>query len=627
LPGDIRLSVFPWLALELGPASLGNPPGFGAEPFATLQRVKARIRVLPLLRGELEAGRLEIDGLDLRLAQDAAGKGNWEDFGQAAEDADAGTTDASPGTPRLQLAGIVVRDSRIAFEDLSVEQLGVDIGSVVPGRPVTVSLRANVIPTPGDAPIPLTLATTLTPDVDAQRYRFAPLALAGSLPPSADSAQGTAALPWRFDAPTLDLDLAQQTLAAPAFEAGYGAARLGGSIDGTKIIDAPELTGRFALQPVSPRDLLRESGTAPPVTRDAKVLSRLEAGGQFRYAGDLLSATDLVVQLDESKLTGSAGTELETGAVTFDLALDRIDLDRYLPPPTAADATAKAEPFELPVDALKPLNAKGTFSIGEAKVSGMKLAQVRVGLDARDGVTRLSPARAQLYGGQYSGHITVDARPATPRLTLDQAMTGIDVATLMRDLLDTKRLAGRGNVTTKLTADGRNSDQLVRTLSGQVTADLVNGAVEGLDVWHAIAQAQSLLQKRQLAGTPDTKRTAFETFHASADVAGGVATTRDLVIASQLLRITGGGNASLASQAIDYQLTAAVLREPPGDDAGLTALARASIPVRITGTFDDPKIRPDLGGIAKAKLKQEVEKQKDKLEEKVKDRLKGLFNR
>ena len=28
LPGDIKLSVLPWVALELGPASLGNPPGF-----------------------------------------------------------------------------------------------------------------------------------------------------------------------------------------------------------------------------------------------------------------------------------------------------------------------------------------------------------------------------------------------------------------------------------------------------------------------------------------------------------------------------------------------------------------------------------------------------------------------
>ena len=31
LDGDIKLSVFPWVALELGPASLGNPAGFDTQ--------------------------------------------------------------------------------------------------------------------------------------------------------------------------------------------------------------------------------------------------------------------------------------------------------------------------------------------------------------------------------------------------------------------------------------------------------------------------------------------------------------------------------------------------------------------------------------------------------------------
>lgn len=37
LKGAIKLSVFPWVALELGPASLGNPPGFGAWSFSAFE--------------------------------------------------------------------------------------------------------------------------------------------------------------------------------------------------------------------------------------------------------------------------------------------------------------------------------------------------------------------------------------------------------------------------------------------------------------------------------------------------------------------------------------------------------------------------------------------------------------
>ena len=78
LTGNIHLAIFPAIALELGPASLGNPPGFSSsQPFASLQRVSLRVHVLPLLHHQLEVGRIEIDGLDLRLLKNAQGQGNW----------------------------------------------------------------------------------------------------------------------------------------------------------------------------------------------------------------------------------------------------------------------------------------------------------------------------------------------------------------------------------------------------------------------------------------------------------------------------------------------------------------------------------------------------------------------
>src|SRR3984957_953629 len=78
LPGDIKLSVIPWVALELGPASLGNPPGFSDEPFLSFTHASVRVRLLPLLRQRLEVARVEVEGLDLRLRKNAAGRGNWQ---------------------------------------------------------------------------------------------------------------------------------------------------------------------------------------------------------------------------------------------------------------------------------------------------------------------------------------------------------------------------------------------------------------------------------------------------------------------------------------------------------------------------------------------------------------------
>ncbi|MEC9411537.1 MAG: AsmA family protein, partial [Pseudomonadota bacterium] len=42
LQGDIGLSVFPWIALDLGPLTLSNAEGFKADSFAKVQAAEIR---------------------------------------------------------------------------------------------------------------------------------------------------------------------------------------------------------------------------------------------------------------------------------------------------------------------------------------------------------------------------------------------------------------------------------------------------------------------------------------------------------------------------------------------------------------------------------------------------------
>ncbi len=60
LDGDLRLSVFPWIAIEFGPASLGDAPGFGDEPFLALKQARLGIRFWPLLAGRVEIGTVRM---------------------------------------------------------------------------------------------------------------------------------------------------------------------------------------------------------------------------------------------------------------------------------------------------------------------------------------------------------------------------------------------------------------------------------------------------------------------------------------------------------------------------------------------------------------------------------------
>jgi AsmA protein len=620
LAGDIKLAVFPWVALDLGAASLGNPPGFEQVPLATVKHVAVRVKLLPLLRKQLQIGRVEIDGLDLRLVKNAAGHGNWEDFGGKDTAAPSSATSTGPAT-LPDLAGLIIKDSRVSLQDMLADHINLDVGHLASGVAVPVDLKLDLTSGAGAQPITVAGKLELTANAASKQYRFANLDLAGTLTPAA----GSAPVSWKFSAPELSADLAAQTLNAGAFTADFAGAHLTGSLEGSHIVDAPALAGSFKLDPLSARDLMARVGMTAPVTRDPKVLARIGASGEFSYGGNALSADKLNVQLDDSTLTGKAAiTNLDTKAISFDLAVDRIDVDRYLSPAPArpkAQVKADTKPTEVPTTGLKALLLRGILCIGSATVAGISLRQVLFNLDAKDGVAHLAPVKAQLYGGDYAGDITLDSRGAAPALQLNQRMNGIDVGQLLNDLAKSRRLSGRGTVVSNLTARGADSDAILKSLNGHVDANLANGAVEGIDLWFEINRAMSLIQKQTLPSGSSSGRTKFDTFKASADLNNGVATTRDLDIASQNLHVTGQGTSNLVTEAIDYQLRATLYKGPSGANAGTLA----EIPVTITGTLSSPKVSPDLGGMAKARVQQELDKHKDQLKQQLQDKLQNLF--
>jgi AsmA protein len=139
LTGDIKLSVFPWVALELGPATLGNPAGFSAEPFLSFSHASVRVKLLPLLHQRLEVARVAIDGLDLRLAKNAQGKGNWQ----------GGAPSAAP-TPKVAdgnaarywegLANVRLRNGRVSYEGITLLNIDLETGSVGADHEIPVNL-------------------------------------------------------------------------------------------------------------------------------------------------------------------------------------------------------------------------------------------------------------------------------------------------------------------------------------------------------------------------------------------------------------------------------------------------------------------------------------------------------
>jgi AsmA protein len=101
---------------------------------------------------------------------------------------------------------------------------------------------------------------------------------------------------------------------------------------------------------------------------------------------------------------------------------------------------------------------------------------------------------------------------------------------------------------------------------------------------------------------------------------------------SPFLRLAGAGDIDIGRGQMNYLAKASVVTSSAGQGGeNLDQLKGLTIPVRVTGPFDALSYKIELGAIvadmAKAKLDEKKDEIKAKAEDKLKDRLKGLFGK
>lgn len=661
IAGGIGWSVFPWLGVEIGAVRLSNAKGFGEEPFALVDAAQVRVKVLPLLRKEIEMSTVVLDGLQLRLARDKSGRTNWDDLMKPAAAKPArpekpAERDGGLPVAALAIGGVAINDARVLWEDQAtgvtqrIEDLDLELGAIEPGRPVDVTLSLS--------------HRGGKPELASQVKLSAVVALAEGLKQVTVSdlkldvdAQGESLPGGRVRADLgaqAALDLDKQTLSLTDLAVNALGLSLHGQAQGTGIGgDKPQLAGNLKIDEFVPRDVLRTLGQKLPEVSDATVLGKADAAFAFQATADSVNLSDLRLRLDDSSVTGSLGIgNFAKPATTFNLALDAIDLDRYLPPQKPGEVKAAPMPAEaaagaagmLPVDTLRGLNLKGTLKIGKLKAYQMRSTDITVTVAAKDGLVRVHPAGAKMYEGSYSGNVTLDVRGKEPRIAMDEKLAGVQIGPLLTDMAGDARITGKADIAVKLDAAGNDPEAMRRTMNGNARFSLLDGAVKGMNVLGEIRRAYALVRGKPApaaTGTPD--QTDFSALTGTAVITNGLVRNDDLLLKSPVMQLAGKGTANLVNEQLDYGVTANLVDVLEGEGE----LTGRAIPVRITGTFSAPKVGVDMEQVLKQEVKKQIEKkigeklgiggeaqteevQKDvqqQLEEKVQDKLKGLFGR
>lgn len=354
IEGNLAITWYPWLGIRTGPAHLDNPA------IVEWQSINVAAKLWPLLHGEVVADRVRLQSPHIHLRRDAQGHGNWEGFGGSTRAPSAGPT--KPSRP-VQIAGIEIRDGTIDYVDEATGQqatlanVDLDIGEWRAEQPLPVHTRF------------LAHTQSLPPNgvwvqLDAPELAIRPTPLAVSatkLTVKVANAQAEG-----------DLSFEQTTGHEQATDANAQ----------TQAIDSHfRAHGTVSLHSPSLRELAIALALNQTLPHDPTTLGPLELTTTWSYDDGSITAKPLALKLDGVSFNGwLQRTAPPKPMWGFELHGDRIDLSRYV----NLDRKIK-KPFELPVAALRAINANGSVIFDQVVLADTHMTDVHLKLQTPEG--------------------------------------------------------------------------------------------------------------------------------------------------------------------------------------------------------------------------------------------------
>ncbi len=666
IPGNIDLSVFPWLGLEMGQVSLGNAPGFSDKVFAGIDKAQLRIKILPLLHKEVRIGTIVLDGFELNLEKGPKGTNNWSDMGKkdtAQSDKPTPTEEQPEKAPApkdkgfalaaLAIDGVQITNGRITLKDMekktstALTNVEMTADHIAFASPFSIFFGFDVKMTEPELTARITLKGK--PLVDPQTGTYAVSKAALNISGTGKTLPGGKV---DLDLTTdINADLQKEILTISNILLTTYGLNLKGEVNGQTILSNPSFAGELHLAPFNPKNLMQTMGLPPVETADPAALTKVQTDLTFTAGLDRAALTSLTLLLDATTIKGTGKvTNFAKPAIDFGIDVDQIDVDRYLPPKkdkpaaqetdTAKQASARQEtnqgqvPIPLPIDTLRSLDIDGKLTMGKVTVNKLNLSKILVNLVAKQGKITMDPISANLYEGTFDGTTMLDVRGTTPKMSVTEKLATMQIGPLLKDMTGKDTLTGTTTSTASLTTAGMTVDDLKANLNGKLAFDFANGAIKGINLPKMLRDAVTKIK----GGTPDpseVNQTDFASLGGTATVTNGVLDNRDLLMMSPLMRVNGEGKVDLPREGMDYLIKATVVSSLKGQEGEpLSELAGLTVPVRITGTFDKPAFKLDLSSLLRDKGVQELkEKATEKLFKGKKPggidpgkALKGFFN-
>lgn len=636
--GGAHFVFYPNIGVALGDVVLSGPPGMAGGPLLSAKQIDVSVALMPLLNQNVQIEHIGLIRPIIDLHVDGKGRQNW-DF-------------AALFRHRVRVAGLgaglrgaagVRTDGRSDIRD-DVLRTALPAAAGATGGAFLDKLELRSVK--------LTKATIRLRDDRAgtvQQVDDLDLRLNGRRLSDPLNAKG--GLVWQKERFTFDarLDTVSQLLANRAAKARITVSGRPASagFEGTlKLGAAIEIAGQTRLSGDSLASTARWFGMVLP---NATPLGGFQVSG--RLIGGPKSATlkNATLSLGQTRASGVVLVEMRPKRpyVSADLKVSELDIDqlsagfagaRAAPKIARRSTTKRQAPQSAPatpssiedllrrsqvpgqgagrfapqvrgytnrnewsaaridIAALGLIDAKARLRIEGLKVANLTIGNTNLRLALSNQSARVDIDDVKLYGGGGKGVITARPTGRGVGIGANLRVSKIAAQALLKDAAGFDRIDGRGDLEIVVSGAGESQKAIASSLKGTARFSFQDGAIVG---WN-IAKIIRGLQKGQFSNfdAVSNEKTDFSELAGSFKIASGTATTQDLRMTSPLLRLAGNGDVGIGARNLNLALRPRLVSSlrgqgARGDGDGL------EIPVKLKGPWHDPRIVPDVAGLAK----------------------------
>lgn len=626
--GDVNLSFYPLFGLNLGAIEFSNAAGFSQQPMLKINKLSIEIDVLSLLKQQPKIKQLVLDGLEVNLAKNKQGMSNWDDLIVSETEQQPSTEPSQKQSPesddigkvQFLFDGLKISNAKLFWNDestgqkIAVKSLNLTTGSIAFDKTFPLKLQVSVQQNNDiNAELDLNTLVTYKPKSQQALLQIKQLKLnaSGELIPFKQSE-----IIIKGD---VDFSAKTNTLSLKAFQIeGHMSEGLLEQID-LKL--STELGMDLNTQELSLAALDLQTNLKGELIPKSKMNLGLSSSQiDLKLAENFVNIDGLKLQFNQQSIEGNIKVnDYLQPDVEFNLSSKRIDLDELLglnePTEEVIETGEEAEStedlkIELPTELLNALKIKGQLTIDEFKASNLKTQKITLGINAESGVIKLNPFNIDLYQGQITNKITLNATQAKPKYSLDTQLKQVQIEGLVKDMVDIDKIAGATNASIQVTTQGEYLSKLKKNSNGIISLLFKDGLIKDFDLNYLVKEAEAKLKKKN---PPENKHkdTKFAELSVSGKITNGVFSSNDLNLVSPILRVGGEGKVDLNDNSLDYRVEADIASSSKDNES------KFLIPVKLSGPFSDIKINVLLDDLLKQQAKQKLAAEKAKLKAKL----------